>query len=214
MGAYISESRRGCFHLMTNEISMKAEQKKKERKKERRVCSKCKSRIPLFASFPHREATRLKESSPATISKSAQIFTIRRSRLSVRLPCHVSFPFREESAYFIPRGVQTVFSASTSLRAPRLLSVPQFSTSPLQRLESPTIGKSRASFHSIISINASNQDRTRSRKLKKKSLANGSLDLILPILSYTLDRIDAQIRMFFFLERCESVFSLLCILHL
>ena len=130
--------------------------KKKERKKERRVCSKCKSRIPLFASFPHREATRLKESSPATISKSAQIFTIRRSRLSVRLPRHVSFPFREESAYFIPRGVQTVFSASTSLRAPRLLSVPQFSTSPLQRLESPTIGKSRASFHSIISINASN----------------------------------------------------------
>lgn len=127
-----------------------------KKKKERRVCSKCKSRIPLFASFPHREATRLKESSPATISKSAQIFTIRRSRLSVRLPRHVSFPFREESAYFIPRGVQTVFSASTSLRAPRLLSVPQFSTSPLQRLESPTIGKSRASFHSIISINASN----------------------------------------------------------
>lgn len=39
------------FHY--NEWEMRKRNKKK--KKERRICSKCKSRIPLFASFPRRE---------------------------------------------------------------------------------------------------------------------------------------------------------------
>lgn len=127
---------------------------------------------PLICKFSSSRGDSFERKFPATISKSAQIFTIHRSRLSVRLPCHVSFPFREESAYFIPRGVQTVFSASTSLRAPRLLSVPQFSTSPLQRLQRLVNPLFTSSFRSTPRNRIE-----RSRKLKKKSLGNGFLDL-------------------------------------